>query len=265
MDQQALQKAILETKDRRSRLKARLTSSTKQLKTATASNSNLPKMYADASKVYSELLDVHYHYVELVNSDEKFLSHATVGGLDLDAYLDAIESNYTDAMKYFASVICESVTRALKRADFFTTHLSPDVFNADTLYIVQQAESHLSQCRELSELSSNIQYFDSGLGEQLDSGIFKLGQCIHICKHTHGTKAVHFDRSVPNTGRVIDREESDSVALDTVTSGNDLPSGGASGSPELLVVGSPSSKSARGGGTRPAVSNPQFEIGRAHV
>ena len=56
MDQQALQKAILETKDRRSRLKARLTSSTKQLKTATASNSNLPKMYADASKVYSELL-----------------------------------------------------------------------------------------------------------------------------------------------------------------------------------------------------------------
>ena len=108
-----MEKTILETKDKRSRLKARLTTLSKLITGANKTRNS--KQLDELNTVYSELLTTHYLYCELVESDDGFSVHETVGNLNLKQYLEAIEYTYNNATESYAASLSEDVKRALKK------------------------------------------------------------------------------------------------------------------------------------------------------
>ena len=75
-------------KDKRSRLKARLSTLTKQLSTQHTTNHD--HLYEELNYTYSDFLESHFILSELALSDTKFAELGTVSGLNLDDYLDQV-------------------------------------------------------------------------------------------------------------------------------------------------------------------------------
>ena len=92
-----MEKAISDTKTKRSRQKARLTTTAKLIKTA--SNKQRTTHYNTLNEAYEEFLNQHYEYCELVESDDKYVDDRTVGGLDLTQYLKSVDDTYKAACK----------------------------------------------------------------------------------------------------------------------------------------------------------------------
>ena len=185
-----MEQAIKDTKDKRSRQKARLTSTAKLMKTA--SNTQRATLFNTLNEIYAEFLNLHYQYCEMVESDDKYVADRTVNNLDLTQYLKSVDDTYTEACKSYATCLGLDVIKALKKADVFASELSAEA-GVDTLYLMQQADAHMSQCRELSALSDSVQVFDSELAENFDKSVSSLGQALFKCRRQQSaSRSVHF-------------------------------------------------------------------------
>jgi hypothetical protein len=228
MDQEAQEQAIAETKEKRSRLKAKLTATTKQI--SSCSRMNRARLKEELDDIYSNILTMHYQYSELVESDPKFSDYGTVGGLNLNQYLEAIELSYKQAVKSYADSLYQDVSKAIVKANLFLSHFSDE--EVDSPYLVEEAESHLAFCKELSVDGSSIHDFNA---VDLDRCIFKLGSNIHKYKQSGSA------RSAQNNSQVSLR-------------------------PSFSATNGPSHLGLPGGGlARPGASGPPLESTRASL
>ena len=147
--------------------------------------------------MYDDLLTTHFHYCELVESDEQFVKHRTVGGLDLTQYLEAIESTHASAMQYYAQFLSNDVSNAIEKAHFFNSKLDSDTYSA---HLMQQADEHLTLCKELTVSCENAFDFSTGELKSLEKIMFQLSSSLYECKQKIGReKSVHFDRTLQSS------------------------------------------------------------------
>ena len=77
---------VKQMKAQMTKLKVNLMQVSKLIQSAGDSN-NLNDMYENLNRVYSDFMQVHCEYIELVTSDDRFKDHIVVNGLNLDEYL----------------------------------------------------------------------------------------------------------------------------------------------------------------------------------
>ena len=101
---QIMEKAINDTKSKRSKLKAKIEVLATQLSRPRLTSDRHKKYYDDLLEAYDDFLLIHHNFCGLVH-DEKYASHRTVAGLDLNSYLAAVNISYETAEKSYIDTV----------------------------------------------------------------------------------------------------------------------------------------------------------------
>lgn len=189
------EQAIIETKEKRSRAKAKLTTVANQLSRPTAFQPHqLQQLREQLEAAYTSFSNLHHEYAELV-ADEEYAHHRVVSSLSLDDYLAQANKSYdeafisysTNAFKFFS----RDANLAIKKAEFIVSQVDKITHN-QTSDFSNQVVAHVNRMRELcDQLESAPTSHTAPLVTKLDDLVLSL-ECIQVrCTSQHTTSDKH--------------------------------------------------------------------------
>ena len=106
----------------RSTLKRKVTLLQNSLRQASnLAPTQLQQLHDELRTQYTNFVECHLEYSDLVQSDVAYDAHKIVNGLDLDQYLNSVDTVYNIALDFFKKHFCkfidESIARALETSD----------------------------------------------------------------------------------------------------------------------------------------------------
>ena len=106
----------------RSTLKRKVTLLQNSLRQASnLAPTQLQQLHDELRTQYTNFVECHLEYSDLVQSDVTYDAHKIVNGLDLDQYLNSVDTVYNIALDFFKKHFCkfidESIARALETSD----------------------------------------------------------------------------------------------------------------------------------------------------
>ena len=203
-------------KDKRSRLKAKITSAAKLLMSSTTNLTNIDQAFSSLEDSYSSFLECHYELLEFTDGDDSI--DPVVAGLDMDAYLCKVQGTYQEAKQYFIETKIQTlsidVNSATDKADYYIKE-----FQSDTAVITSSCldsasaltEEARQLLKELSSLNSS-----SSLFSKLSNHLCELDRALLGARQKHlmgSVTANHPSRNISSDNPALRLSDMHSLTL----------------------------------------------------